>query len=72
MMRKYQIRFGGGTGEKYPQGQLAPFLPYYSAPAGWPQWILSGCSTITHLTVPVARERRYVRVALVPEFKATT
>jgi hypothetical protein len=44
----------------------------YSAPEGWPQWILTGCSVITHLTVPVAGERRQVRVALVPEFKATT
>jgi hypothetical protein len=30
MMRKYQVRFGGGTVEKYPSGRLATFLPYYA------------------------------------------
>lgn len=30
MMRKYQVRFGGGSVEKYLQRQLATFLPYTS------------------------------------------
>ena len=30
MMRKYQVRFGGGSVEKYLQRQLATFLPYAS------------------------------------------
>jgi len=29
-MRKYQVRFGGGSVEKYLQRQLATFLPYTS------------------------------------------
>ncbi|MEJ7639421.1 MAG: hypothetical protein WKF75_15955 [Singulisphaera sp.] len=29
MMRKYQVRFGGGLMEKGPQGYLASFLPNY-------------------------------------------
>ena len=29
-MRKYQVRFGGGSVEKYLQRQLATFLPYAS------------------------------------------
>lgn len=65
-MRKYQIRFGGGTGEKYPRGQLAPFLPYYSDPEGWPQWTLAQCAVVTQFTVPIAGKKHSAQVALVP------
>ena len=32
MMRKYQVRFGGGTAQKYPgtQGNSVASLPYYT------------------------------------------
>ncbi len=66
MMRKHQVRFGGGTGEKCPRGKLAPFLPYYSDPAGWPQWMLGHCAPIAPLTIPVAGSSTSIRMALVP------
>ena len=42
-----------------------------SAPEGWPQWTLAQCKPLTHLIVPVAGRRSSMRVALVPESKAT-
>ncbi len=47
-------------------------LDLYSAPEGWPQWVLGSCAPITHLTVPVAGASHQVRVALVPEVGAST
>ena len=44
----------------------------YSAPEGWPQWMLASCAPITHLTVPVAGRPSSVQVALVPEGEVRT
>ncbi len=50
MMRKYQVRFGGGTAQKYldTQGNSAASLPYYT-PSG---------SAVTNFRVAVSRNRR--------------
>ena len=42
-------------------------LDVYSAPEGWPQWTLSQCKPITHLSVPFAGKWSTLRVALIPE-----
>ena len=49
-MRKYQVRFGGGTAQKYPgtQGNSVASLPYYT-PSG---------SAVTNFRVAVSRNRR--------------
>ena len=41
-------------------------LDLYSAPEGWPQWVLAQCKRVTYLSVPVAGEKEPARVALVP------
>ncbi len=47
-------------------------LDVYSAPEGFPQWMLAHCAPITHLTVPVAGKLCKIRVALVPEVTTKT
>jgi len=55
-----------------PNATYDTHLDIYSAPEGWPQWTLTSCALISHLTVPVAGKRSTAHVALVPEIEATT
>jgi hypothetical protein len=46
-------------------------LDVYSAPEGWPQWTLTQCKPLTHITVPIAGRWSTASVALVPESGVT-
>ena len=57
-----------------PRATYDEALDVYTAPDGWPQWVLARCAPVTHLSVPIAGQSHAarVRVALVPEVKTKT
>jgi hypothetical protein len=60
-------RFARITADNWqPNARLDSEHDIYSGPDGWPQWILSHCTPLTHLAVPVAGAQVQVRVVLLP------
>lgn len=55
-----------------PNAKYDPELDVFTAPEGWPQWVLAHCAPIAHVMVPVAGKRQCARVALVPEIELKT